>query len=228
MKNLKFKLSAILLMAVIMISCNCNSNSKSCSKKNDTVSKCDSKKDAAVSECASKNDATTSECASKKEKSSCCASKSDKTIAAPTNKAIIITMADFNAKAESLLNQNVSIKGWVSHICSHSGRKCFITNKDESIKIRVEAKGEINGFEKELAGSEINVMGVVRINKITAEFISQWEAKVKAKVKDIEEGGKHCASEIGNINKMKTWMADNKKDFYPIYFIDGMSYEEIK
>lgn len=207
MKHLSVKLSAVLLMTAVMMSCNCNTNSKSCN---------DSSSATATSDTA--------------EKKSCCAGTADTSVVASKSSELTsLTMANFEEKAQALLGKKVKISGWVSHVCSHSGKKCFITDKEETMKIRVEAKGEINGFNKELSGSEIIVAGIVRESKISKENIAEWEATIKAKAKaqKTEDGTEHCTAEIGNINKMKSWMVDNKKDFYPVYFIDGMSYEEV-
>jgi len=172
-------------------------------------------KTSAEDSCENKTEA----CCDKAEKSACTKSKeSEKTI----------LVGDFASKAESLVDKEIKLQGWVGHVCSHSGRKCFLTNEAETAKVRVEAKGEINGFNKELAGSQLLISGVVRVNKLSEVFINEWEAKILSKQKDIEEGGKHCSAELGNFMKMKEWMKSNKKDFYPIYYVDGMKYEEIE
>ncbi len=129
--------------------------------------------------------------------------------------------------AEQNVGKEVFVKGLVDHVCEHSGRRCFLVNDDEKLSIRVEAGGEIKGFNKELSGSIIAVKGKLQIQKITAENINEFEEKVKAQ-KDTEEGGKHCDAQMANIQKMRTWMKEHGKNYYPKYFVEGIEYEIVE
>ncbi len=131
--------------------------------------------------------------------------------------------------AESLLGNEVHFKGLVTHTCRHSGRRCFVKSNKENISIRVEASGNITGFNHELSGEEIAVSGILRVNKLTKKYIDDWEEKLKAEFdhEELEEGGEHCSAEINNIKEMREWMKKNKKDYYPVYYVDGTDYEVI-
>ncbi len=137
-----------------------------------------------------------------------------------------ITIDNLMKDIDKKVGKDVVIKGMVTHVCSHSGRRCFLTDSAEKVSIRVESGGEINGFNKELSGSEIIVKGKVQEKRLTSEYINEFEVKVKAK-KDTENGGEHCNAELANIKKMRDWMKEHGKDYYPVYFINGESYEEI-
>ncbi len=128
--------------------------------------------------------------------------------------------------AEKNVGKTVKVKGLVDHTCKHSGRRCFLVNDDESLSIRVEAGGDIKSFDMELVGSVIVVKGILQQQKITVEDVDEFEAKVKAQ-KDTEEGGKHCHAQMKNITKMRTWMKEHNKNYYPVYFIEGQSYYEV-
>jgi hypothetical protein len=139
------------------------------------------------------------------------------------NKAISIS--EVMEIAEKNIGKEVYFKGMVQHVCSHSGRRCILIDSTGTLSIRVEAKGRINGFNRELAGLTIAVKGTIHEKRLSAEFIDEWEQKVKTKDKDIEEGGKHCSSELANITDMRNWMKKHNKDHYSIYFINGIDYE---
>ncbi|MDE5421137.1 hypothetical protein L3073_02830 [Ancylomarina sp. DW003] len=134
------------------------------------------------------------------------------------------TIGEIMKNAESLIDKEIVFIGMVQHVCAHSGRRAILLDETGKLSLRVEAKGEINGFNRELSGMDIRVKGILKERRLTSEFIDNWEAKVKAK-QDAEEGGKHCASEMTNISQMRNWMKENGKEFYSIYYVDGLSYE---
>ena len=136
-----------------------------------------------------------------------------------------ISIAQLMDMAEANIGKEVYFKGIVQHVCSHSGRRCILVDSTGKLSLRVEAKGDIKGFNRELAGSKIAVRGTIHEKRLSAEFIDQWEEKTKAKDANIEEGGKHCASELANIASMRKWMKEHKKDHYSIYFINGTNYD---
>lgn len=129
--------------------------------------------------------------------------------------------------AEKNIGKEVYVKGMVSHVCEHSGRRCFLVDSSEEVSVRVEAAGQIKGFNKELSGTIILVKGKLEEKKLTNEYINDFETKVKTE-EDTEEGGKHCNAQMQKIKKMRTWMTEHKKDYYPVYFITGESYEIVE
>ena len=135
---------------------------------------------------------------------------------------------DILAKAEENVGKEVSLRGFITHTCKHSGRRCFVAGKDQKTSIRVEAKGEIGGFNRELIGSEVIIKGILRENRLTKEYIDQMEEAINdKKVKD-DGSAESCDAETANIANMRKWMKDNKKDFYSIYYIDGTNYEVVE
>ena len=139
--------------------------------------------------------------------------------------ASAMTVEDVLAKAEESVGKEITVKGLVSHTCKHSGRRCFIVGADGKTSIRVEAKGEIGGFNRELIGSDIVVKGILRENKLSKEYIDQMEKEVNDKKAQETGSAESCESEMNNIKAMREWMKANNKDAYSIYYVDGMSYE---
>lgn len=134
---------------------------------------------------------------------------------------------DILDSAESNVGKEVTLKGFITHTCKHSGRRCFVVGKDQQTSIRVEAKGEIGGFNRELIGSEVIIKGVLRENKLSKEYIDQMEEAVNEK-KAGGESAESCESEMQNITAMRRWMKENNKDSYSVYYIDGMNYEVVE
>lgn len=128
-------------------------------------------------------------------------------------------------EADHLVGQTVKVIGNVTHTCVHSGKRCFIVGETENVTMRVEAKGEIGGFNRELVGSELEITGVVRERKLTKEYIDQLEKETGEKALQEDGSAESCAEELKNINEMKEWMKANNKDYYSIYYMDGQDYE---
>lgn len=132
------------------------------------------------------------------------------------------------AVAESFIDEPVTIRGYVTHTCKHAGKRCFLTGEGQKYSIRVEAKGEIGGFNRELEGSQLEVNGILRERRLTQSEIADMEGSVNEKMQKEDGSAETCAAELANINEMKEWMKAHGKDYYSIYYIDGLDYEEIQ
>lgn len=130
--------------------------------------------------------------------------------------------------AESLVDQPITIRGYVTHTCKHAGKRCFITGEEQKHSIRVEAKGEIGGFNRELEGSQLQIDGILRERRLSESEIADMESDVNEKLTKEDGSAETCAAELANINEMKEWMKTQGKDYYSIYYIDGLNYKEIE
>ena len=164
---------------------------------------------------------------------SCNFSKSDsskqKTDAAVITQAEVQTLniEQVMQVAADKVGQEVTFQGVVNHVCAHSGKRCILKNVEGNLSLRVEATGDLEGFNKEIAGNDLLVTGILREKRLATSEIDEMESEVKDKHKG-EEGGKHCSSELKNIKEMRDWMKANNKDYYAIYYVDGTNYEIVE
>ena len=144
--------------------------------------------------------------------------------------AVVLTPEKVIAEGATFVGQEVSVKGTVDHVCHHGGKKCRLAGTTEGAWIQVMARGEIKQFSQDLIGSEIVVKGTVKARQITKEMVAEQENAVKAAMNKAEnkEAKAHCSSSMGNVEKMKQWMVDNNKDSYPVYFVEGVSFEKVQ
>ena len=140
-------------------------------------------------------------------------------------KSLTLNIEQVMEVAADKVGQEISFKGVVNHVCAHSGKRCILKNADGSLSLRVEATGDLEGFNKEIAGNDLLVTGILREKRLATSEIDEMESEVKG---ISEEGGKHCSSELKNIKEMREWMKANNKDYYAIYYIDGTSYEIVE
>ena len=128
--------------------------------------------------------------------------------------------------AESYVNQPITVKGHMTHACSHSGRRCFITGEGQKYSIRVEALDEIGRFDQEQVGTLVAIDGILRERRLTRIEIAEMEEDVNQRMQEEEGEVESCEAELANINEMKKWMEAQGKDFYSIYYIDGLKYHD--
>ncbi|MDR1738587.1 MAG: hypothetical protein LBR66_07235 [Candidatus Symbiothrix sp.] len=126
--------------------------------------------------------------------------------------------------AEQEVDKTVKVVGYVTHTCKHSGKRCFIVGESQTASMRVEAKGEIGGFNRELIGSKLAIIGEFKERRLSQEYINQMEKDVNLQ-KEENGAAESCQAELNNINDMRKWMKDHGKDYYSIYYMDGQSFE---
>lgn len=160
-----------------------------------------------------------------------CANKSDKTNenvsevkSGIVENATVYELDDLLAVVENQVDKQVVVKGFVTHTCKHAGKRCFISGKTENSSMRIEAGGEIGGFNRELVGSELAITGTVKENRLTKEYIDQMIEELKEGALKEDGSAESCQAELNNINEMKEWMKNNNKDYYSIYYLDGVDY----
>lgn len=132
------------------------------------------------------------------------------------------------AVADQLVDKTVKVQGSVTHTCKHSGKRCFIVGDKENVTMRVEAKGNIGGFNRELIGSELRITGIVKERRLTKEYIDQMEKATNEKQAKEDGSAETCQAELNNIKEMRDWMKTNNKDYYSIYYMDGQEYEVVE
>lgn len=126
--------------------------------------------------------------------------------------------------ADSLVGKTVNLRGYVTHTCKHSGKRCFLTGESQAASIRVEAKEGIGGFNRELVGSQIVVKGTLRERRISQGEIAQLEAGANKKLEE-DGSAESCQAELNSVDKMRRWMKAHGKDYYAVYYVDGNEYE---
>ena len=131
------------------------------------------------------------------------------------------------AVAEQEVDNTVTVVGFVTHTCKHSGQRCFIVGESQeaSLRIEIEPEGEIEIFTPELIGSKLAITGILKEQRLSREYIDEMEGEVKLLQQDEKIEAEVCAAELSNIGEMRQWMKDRGKDYYVIYYLDGLKYE---
>ena len=155
---------------------------------------------------------------------------SDKTAENTTRSAETASykLDDLLAAADGLVDKTVTVTGFVTHTCKHAGKRCFIVGDSQKTSFRIEAKGNIGGFNRELTGSEIAVTGTLRERRLSQEYLDQAEKDANDKKMQEDGSAESCEAELANIAEMKAWMKEHGKDYYAVYYMDGEDYEVVE
>jgi hypothetical protein len=101
-------------------------------------------------------------------------------------------------------------------------------NDSKEVSIRVEAKGKIGGFNRELIGAAIDVEGILRERRYSTDDINSLQKAIDEKRVKNDGSEEMCNAETANVNRMRKWMKDHGKDYYATYYIDGQDYREVE
>ncbi|MFI3287148.1 MAG: hypothetical protein R3Y61_01580 [Rikenellaceae bacterium] len=154
--------------------------------------------------------------------------KAAETAEVVTSEAAGLTVAEFISTAEGLVGKEVTLGATVKHTCKHSGRRCFIFDKaDPATTIRVEAGGEIGGFNAELVATDILVTGIVMESRISDEKLAEMEAEY---LESIEKDGteEHCGSELQNVQSVRAKLKAEGKDYHSTYYLNGTKFSMVE
>ena len=126
----------------------------------------------------------------------------------------VLSVDDLLTQAAELADKEIVVKGTVMHVCTHSGKRCFIMGSNEDMTIRIEAGDKIGSFSQELMGSDIEITGVLREVKTDAQAHKPGEHK-----------GEHKEDEASE--KAHKVITDSNEKAKTVYFIEGIKSEKL-
>lgn len=72
-----------------------------------------------------------------------------------------VEFASLISDPSEYVGKSISVEGKVVHVCTHSGKKLFITGENPDVRLYIQAGEEMPKFPMELLGSEIVVEGTL-------------------------------------------------------------------
>ena len=78
-----------------------------------------------------------------------------------SSEAVKVEFASLISDPAEYIGKNISVEGKVVHVCTHSGKKLFITGENPDVRLYVQAGEEMAKFPMELLGNEIVVEGTI-------------------------------------------------------------------
>ena len=155
----------------------------------------------------------------------------------------IVTVSELLTKPDSFVNKNMQVKGTITHVCKHGGKKMFLMGLTEDQTLRVDAGKEMSQFDASRIGNDAVVTGVFVEQKVDEAFLSNWETEVKDEIiksgKEIkatasteekavyEKIGRHEEegnSTLDEINGIRQQIKTNGKGYISWYSFEAKSY----
>jgi hypothetical protein len=107
-----------------------------------------------------------------------CGQQSNKTTDLSELQVSEVTVEALLADASPFVEQPVSVKGTVVHVCRHGGQRLFVIGEDGENRFRITVGENISEFDVELEGSQIEVNGIVKELIIDETYLAEWEAEI--------------------------------------------------
>jgi hypothetical protein len=147
-----------------------------------------------------------------------------------------VTVAGFNANPADFVGKTVVVTGTVDHVCKHGGKRMFIMGDDPADRVKIESGDAISAFDVALEGSDVRVVGIVRVQEMDEAYLDSWEAEAttaadghgegEAGEEHAGEGGDH-AGDLQQIAHLRQQLADSGEETLAFYHLDCVSYEEL-
>ncbi|MBC8487208.1 MAG: hypothetical protein H8D45_14360 [Bacteroidetes bacterium] len=166
---------------------------------------------------------------------------SESTEQEPIDEQITITVAEFDKGAADYVGKEVKISGTVDHTCKHGDKRMFIIDEDTEGRVKINAGESILGFDAELEGSQVMVIGVVDELVVDEAYLDKWEKEVIEETGEEHKihDGKHekenqegededdTSHELERIKNLRQQLAESGKVHLTFYSIECISYEVI-
>lgn len=150
---------------------------------------------------------------------------------------VMVSVLTFLGQADTLANRQVIIEGTVFHTCKHGGKRLFLVDGSDSVRVEVTAGGEITKFDEALVGSRIRVYGTLKEERIDEKYLNEWENEIK-NPKETHEVGLHSGAKghedqdvndkLANVAALRADLKASGKDHLSFYSIEAWKYIELK
>ena len=148
-----------------------------------------------------------------------------------------IAVLTFIEQADSCVDKPVIIEGTVLHTCKHGGKRMFLIDGTDSVRVEVTAGPDIVKFDEALVGSRVRVTGLLREERIDAKYLNEWEAEV-LKPEENHNVGVHTGAKghedagkqetLDRINAMREEVKSSPKGYLSNFSIEATAYTELK
>ncbi|MEI6898912.1 MAG: OB-fold nucleic acid binding domain-containing protein [Bacteroidota bacterium] len=150
---------------------------------------------------------------------------------------IKMAVLTFDQKADSFVNRTVVIEGTVLHTCKHGGKRMFLVDGTDSIRVEITAGENITKFDEALLGSKVRVWGKLMDDRIDAKYLNEWEAEVKKPVENhnvgVHTGAKghedmDKQDKLDQIASLRNDLKNSGKDHLSFFSIEASKFIELK
>ena len=153
------------------------------------------------------------------------------------NDTATMTVASFDTSAYNYVDKAVKIEGTVMHTCKHGGKRMFLIDGTDSIRVEITAGPDITKFDEALIGSKVRVFGILKEERIDTKYLNEWEAEIKkpeanhnvgvhSGAKGHEDQG--AEDKLAQISALRDELKKSGKDHLSFFSIEATSFTELK
>ncbi|MFO8235515.1 MAG: hypothetical protein R6U04_08950 [Bacteroidales bacterium] len=128
----------------------------------------------------------------------------------------VLTVNEVMQNPANYLDEKITVKGMVSHVCEHGGKRLHLSQTDSEEKLRVRAGKSIGKFPKELEGNTLTITGKFVEERMDEEYINRLrKGEINEASHDHHEGEEHenYAEHSEDENKEKSHAKGVSEDF---------------
>lgn len=150
---------------------------------------------------------------------------------------VLLTVATFDTTALYYADQPVWIEGTVLHTCKHGGKRMFLVDGNDSVMVEVTTGPDIVMFDESLVGSRVNVLGILKEERIDEKYLNEWEAELMKPAEENHETGVHEGTKgheeqpkeakLKQINALRNQLKSIDSDHISRFSIEAISFKEI-
>lgn len=118
----------------------------------------------------------------------------------PTDEVPILNVLNFEQEAPKYIEKTIQLEGIVSHTCKHGGKRMFLIDKNDSLRVEIIAGKSVEKFGEDLVGSTVVVEGLVKEERVDEKFLADWENEVLQQKEENHESTKLHSGESGHEN----------------------------
>ncbi len=133
--------------------------------------------------------------------------------------AVVLTVDELVQNAAEMADKEIVVKGTVMHVCKQGGARCFLMGSNEDINIRVEAGEKIGAFSQEQMGSELEIVGILKVVRTEADAHNPGKEHGEGEAEHTEDAASENAHKV---------IAESQETADVVYFIEGLTVKEDK
>lgn len=149
----------------------------------------------------------------------------------------LLTVLSFDTSAHSFVDKPVIIEGTVLHLCKHGGKRMFLVDGTDSVRVEITAGPDITKFEETLIGSRVRVFGTLKEERIDEKYLNEWENEI-TKPEANHNVGVHTGAKghedmgiqdkLDQISALREDIKNSGTDHLSNYSIEAVKFVELK
>ena len=166
-----------------------------------------------------------------------CNQGNKETAATTKNDTTRLLVLTFEKQADSCIDKPVIIEGTVIHVCKHGGKRMFMVDGTDSIRVEVTVGPDIVKFDEALVGGRVRILGTLKEERIDAKYLNEWEAEIKKPEANhdvgIHTGAKghedqDAGDKLAQISALRADLKNSGKDHLSTFSIEVAKFTELK